>query len=649
MKELILCATLAAAHRSMTQEWICTQLSQLVRQPEAVPGEMPHCLLSRPQAEELHVWLKDTAESRDPRFCRYRRLLLRPLGTTSSALPDTSVEVKIAVGLLPAAWIYVASPLDSLLREGLEPRQVMADGQVVAMEELTPAQMRHMEQLYAVADDGLVARLPDVSLHAPTPPGVRPNRYAELEREMELLLAECFRHGDEARDCPLKLHLQLCDVHPSRLHSIASEHRQLLFGNNCTAYDPRCAFPEHGACVPVAQRKLRLVMLYPAGGVETARKLCCLLQSLTGITAVFPLPNEEEWIEYEVKDDVVDCVKQSLLVLKQRNWQRSATDMLVCYISPSGTDAVKARHLHLRTNVGLFCRNLELLCMGSFPQQAVESGKLSLYADSLASHLVAKLKGLTWMPQQLTTQDTDLVICLSHSVRRHNLLCGATFCSNQQASRLHHFVCEERHLIAFLHSDFKQAYAHFAEEHGGLRPERVVVYAYRDGDERYVADFAGLLARLLPGLRVVTALLRLSGAAYPGFFDPSSPCSMPPDGTWLSCPDDTYLLFCNDFRPDGILQPTRYPHPLEVRLRHLDANGSLVSVAPPEAEELMTQVYQLTCLNPERVERCILPVIALKTSEMVRRAHNEQDARDAAAAATGMGSGGVAEWREEVM
>lgn len=648
MKELILRATLAAVHRSMTLAWICTQLSQLVREPEAVPGVMPHCLLSRPQAEELQVWLKDTAESPDPRFCRYRRLLLRPLEITSSPLPDTSVEAKIAVGLLPAAWLYMASPLDSLLREGLEPRQVMADGRVVTMEELTPAQMRRMEQLYAVADDGLLARL-HVSLHLPAPPGVRPNHYAELEREVELLLAECFRPEGEAQGCPLRLPLQLCDVHPGRLHSIAPEHRQLLFGDRCTAYDPRCAFPEHGACVPVARRKLRLVMLYPAGGVETARKLCRLLQSLTGITAVFPLDNEEQWIEYEVKDDVVARLKQSLLLLKQRNYQ-STTDLLVCYISPSGKDAETAMRLQLHAHVSFCCRNLELLCMDSIPQKAVESGKLGKYAHSLASRLVVKLKGLSWMPQQLATQDTDLILCLSHSARRHSLLCGATFCSSQQASRLHHFVCEERHLMAFLHSDIKQAYVRFMEEHGGQPPQRIVVYAFRNVDERHVVDFAALLARLLPRLRVVTAFLRLTGADYPGFYDPSSPCCMPPDGTWVSCPDDAYLLFCNDFRPDGTLQPARYPHPLEVRLRHLDADGSFTSVTPPEAEVLMTQVYQLTCLNPERVERCVVPAIALKTSEMVRRAHNEHDALATYAAATSMDGGGVAEWRsgEEV-
>lgn len=645
MKELILRATLETVGRSTTLPWICTQLSQLVREPEEASAAPPRLLLSWPQEGELWVWLKDTAGSSDSPFCRYSRLSFRPLEISPSALPGKSAEVKIAVGLLPAAWLYVAAPLDSLLQQGLEPRQVTADGRVVTMDELTPAQMRCMQHIYAVADDGLAARLHGGSLHRPAPAGVRPNRYAELEREVHRLLEECFCPGGEAEGCPLRLHLQLCDVHPSRLHSIAPEHRLLLFGDNRTAYDPRHAFRDYGACVAIARRKLRLVMLYPAGGVEAARKLCLLLQSLTGVTSFFPVSNEEEWIEYKVKDDVVDRVKQSLLHLKQRNYNRP--DLMVCYISPSGDDAVTAQRLHLRTHVGLCCHHMELLCMDSIPQQAVEGEKLGKYADSLASRLVVKLKGLSWMPQLLITQDTDLILCLSHSVRRHHLICGATFCTDQRASKLHHFVCEERHFPAYLYSDFKQAYSHFVAEHGGQPPQRLVVYCHRHVDERPLAEFARLLARAVPRLRVVAAFLRLTGSDYPAFYDPSSPCCMPPDGTYISCPDDAYLLFCSDFRPGDALLPTRYPHPLEVRLRHLEADGSYSSVASPEAEVLMTQAYQLTCLNPERVERCVVPVIALHTDRMVRRAHREQDARDAAAAAAAasIGGGGVARWR----
>lgn len=635
MKELILHATLTVTSRDVTSSWLCTQLSMLIAEPGVVNGELPCHLWARPEEDVLEVWLKDDEPCPDSILCRYRRLAFRPLEVPLSASPGISADVPIAVSLLPPAWLYTAVPLSGLLEQGILPRRVMADGQVLPMERLDPCQMRRMDYLYAVADSELTVRLHCTS-HSPQSSGHRPNRYAELEREANLLLSGCFRQGGSAEGCALHLQPTLADVAAHRIHSIGHEYRQLLFGEACTAEDPRSAFSAHGACRPSAKRTLRLVMLYPQGGLETARCLCHLLQSLTRLIAVFPIGHEEGWIEYEMCSQTVENIRQSLLLLKQRNYNQQ--DLLVCYISPSGDDALTAGSLHLRTHVRLCCRNLELLFMDSVPRRAVEGGGLVKNSTNLASGLVVRLKGLSWVPRQILTQDTDLVICFSQSRRHHDYLCGATFCFNQKASLVHDFTCEERLFLPYLYSDFKVSLGDFQSEHGGRLPRRIVIYCYRNVDVRHLKDFARLLSESLPDIPLVAAFLQLTETGYPAFYDPDSSCRMPPDGTYVSCPDDTYLLFCNDFRPGSIRPPERYPHPLEVRLKHLKPDGSFAPVPPGEAVELMTQVYQLTSLNPERVDRCVLPVLALHTDKLLRCAHDERVAQaDAVSVAVAAG------------
>lgn len=635
MKELILHATLSVVSHEVTSSWLCTQLSLLVAGSGAEAGELPRCLLARPEEDVLEVWLKDAVPCLDHRLCRYRRLAFCSFEVTMPASGGALADVQIALSLLPPVWLYTAVPLSGLMEQDVQPRRVVIDGQVLLMEQLTPGQMRHMEHAYAVVDGELKTRL-HCCLDSPVSPGYRPNRYADLEREINLLLSSCLHRDGEVEECPLHLQTALADVAAHRLHSIGHEYRQLLFGDACTAEDPRTAFAEHGACQPSPKRTLSLVMLYPQGGLETARRLCRLLKSLAGIITVFPVGHEEDWIEYEVGDQVVERVRQSLLLLKQRRYD--CRDLLICYISPSGDDALTAQSLRLRAHVGLCCRNLELLFMDSVPRRAVEGEALRKNAVNLASGLVVRLKGLSWVPRQILTQDTDLVICFTQSHRDHDYLCGATFCFNQKASLVHEFTCEEALFLPYLYTDFKRSLGDFKREHAGRLPSRVVIYCYRDVDVRHLEGFADLMSGSFPNLPLVVAFLRLTGTGSPAFYEPSSPFRMPWDGTYVSCPDDTYLLFCNDLRPGYTRPPERYPHPLEVRLKHLEPDGSFSPVPPEEVEELMTQVYQLTSLNPERVDRCALPVLALHTDKLVRCAHDERLAQAAAISAAASAS-----------
>lgn len=56
---------------------------------------------------------------------------------------------------------------------------------------------------------------------------------------------------------------------------------------------------------------------------------------------------------------------------------------------------------------------------------------------------------------------------------------------------------------------------------------------------------------------------------------PMLPAVCRPAGTVLGCTDDTFLLFCRDFRPASGSLRAFYPYPLEIRLNHLCADGSL--------------------------------------------------------------------------
>lgn len=99
---------------------------------------------------------------------------------------------------------------------------------------------------------------------------------------------------------------------------------------------------------------------------------------------------------------------------------------------------------------------------------------------------------------------------------------------------------------------------------------------------------------------------------------PDAPGCMPPAGTVLGCTDDTFLLFCRDFRPASDSSRASYPYPLEVRLNRLCADGSLQPLPSAEADDVLVQAFQLVKANPACVDGSPLPLVLSHTDRLLR-------------------------------
>lgn len=627
MKELVLDAIVSATDQELTPHLLCAMLARhLCGQGDAVadipPADIPGRLFFQPGESILEVWFKDRIPHPDHRFSRYRCVSFRPFSVFPS--PPSGISWKIAVGLPPAVLLYTAAPLSRLDECETLPRLVVADGKVVSYESLSLRQMGRLEQIYAVVDADM-ARSLHCALHLEA--GIdHHNHYAALQEELEAMLASCFPRAQRASGDSLYVSPILSEVSSARMWRIAYEHRLLLFNESSEGDDPLREFPRYGAFMIPAYRHTRLVMLYPQGELKAAQCFSDGLSPLRSLIGLNLMKIEKNWIEYRLDDDTLDSIYQALYHLKTQC--DGATDVLLCYVSPSATDAVRARQMHLAANIRRLCRFHGFSLLPPVPLHAIHHPAMNLLVAGMASRLLAERGCFSWMPRSFTTRDTDLIIGLSllHPQPGMDFLCGGTFYFNLKNFYGCRKVLKKSLFLPQFFSLLKDSAGRFCDDHGGCLPQRIVIYCYRGVEMELLQPLADWLLRSRVEIPVVLAFVRLTAGSHPLFYDPQSPCRMPADGTCISLGDDRYQLFCNDYRPDTHQEPSRYPFPLEVCLKRLMPGGELRSLEAEEARGLLVQAYQLTCVTSGRLDRSTLPVVVSDADRLARWQQAENEA-----------------------
>lgn len=639
MKELVLHTDICATNQELTPRLVCAMLARLIcGQQDAVtpiaPTEMPGRLLFEPEEDLLEAWFEDPTPHPDSRFSRYRCISFRPFASdtapaydvatdTAPASPSACSGWKIAVALQPPILIYTAAPLAKLYDWDTLPRLVVADGKVLPYQSLSLRQMARLEHVYAVVDTEM-ARLLHCRIR--TEAGAHRNHYAALQKELDEMLASCFPHGQRTSDDMPHLSFTLSDVPHTRLCCIPAEHRRLLFNDSSEGDNPLQDFPRYGAFMIPAYRHTRLVMLYPQGEREAAQRFFDTLASFRSLIGLNLIKNEKNWVEYRMEEDPLNDIYQALYLLKTKH--DSAFDLLLCYLSPSGAHAPKARRMYLAANIRRLCRFHQFCLLPRVPLCAIGHPAIGKRVACMASRLLADRGCFSWMPRNFATLDTDLIIGLSflHPRAGMSSLCSATFYFNPKNYYGCRKVLKESLFIAYFSSLLKDSVGRFCSDHNGCLPQRIVVYCYRGLEAKLLKPLGDLLLRFQTEIPLILASVQLTAGDHPLFYDPRSACRMPADGTCISLGDDRYHLFCNDYRPDTHQEPSRYPFPLEIGLKRLLPGGELCSVEAEEARQLLVQAYQLTCVTPGRLSRSILPVVVTDADCLARRQHAENEA-----------------------
>lgn len=622
MKELLLQAALDAGHSDATPSDLCRWLVSLTGDPAAGSGSFAPKLYYTPCPGVLEVWLKDAPEQEERSVVCYRRLSFRPFPPVSASSPSASSDCRIAVEVLPAKQIYIGFPMSEMGLVGASPALVVTGGWVMPYEALSPMQIGHLDSAYAVLTPALSVRLNcsgcvEQRISAPSGP------YEALWQEVEGLLTRCFPSGGTVSGCPLHLSLHPVDVPAYRLRCIGTEHGLLQFGMSAVDADPRAGFCRYGACLPGRCHSLTLTMLYPRGQLDAARRLFGLFYPLASLIAVMPVGSMDRWIPYDADERAIDQLTQALCT--QPVTDVPAAFRLYCLVVPSGEAAAPLMGWQLSVRLRRLVLSLGALYVGAIPLHAVSSGGFGRYLPSVASRLLIQMGGVPWMPCHFASQDTDLIAGFSYSrpSQCFELFNAVTFYNDPSRGCCFDLCKTEEKFSQFFSSRFRRAYEQFLIDHRDSPPQRLVVYCHRDLPTEPLLSLVRWMVPYSEAVPVVLAQVQRTSRTMLRHYAPDAPGCMPLAGTVLVCTDDTFLLFCRDFRPASGSSRAFYPYPLEIRLNRLCADGSLQPLSSAEADGVLVQAFQLVRANTVCVDGSPLPVVLSHTDRLLCRCCQE--------------------------
>lgn len=590
MKELCLHAFFDGSASGVGRQDVCRWLALLAGMPETVGMPLPARLLCDDSADAIEIWLPVSDDcggvpggSSAEGVAVYRRVLLRPArGSGEDGEWRVGVELPADVGVCRHL------PLSELLMTGSVPQRVVMDGRVFPFGNLTMEQMRRMDEGRAVLTPQLVR-----TLGLKCPVGKR-MAYAELHREVERRLCACFPGGGEAEGCPLHVDLRLPDVPAGRIFRVPAEQFRLRFGQQGEAALPREGLERYGAFGVSPCRLLTVVMLYPEGRLEDARRLFRLLFPMAGLIGAVPSGKEDEWLAYRTDgkagdssgDSAVDGLVSALYAMQARVCGvaggsvgsfagvlmsgpacglagRPGGNRLYCYIPPEGSWEEPLRGektLHREESLRWAALSVRLrrlvrlfgsLFLGPVPLHGIGAEALGWRLPSLAADLLVQMGGVPWVAAGAEEHGGVLFAGLSCSGFRQG---GEVFCAGGfwQPSLLRcqdEVCCPSRRFGFFFGHSFRMACERFARRHEGELPDKVLIYCHPDFPQGVLRDVAAELGRYLPAVPVALARVRSMAGAPPCCYDPGADGCMPPAGTCLHMGGGRMLLFCRGALP----------------------------------------------------------------------------------------------------
>lgn len=386
MKELFLHTFFDGVARVVGQPDVCRWLATLAGVPAVGGMPLPARLLCDTCTDGIEIWTTDDGAPSAGGVTVYRRVLLRPVREE-----EDGGRWRIGVELPADVGVCTSRSLSELGMAGVVPQRVVMDGRVFPFEKLTMEQMRRMDEGRAVLTPQLAGEL---GLKCPA--GGRLS-YAELHREAERRLAACFPGGGEAEGCPLRVDLRLPDVLAERLFTVPEGRCLLRFGQQGGGRRPRQGLERHGAFRASPHRLLTVVMLYPEGRVEDARRLLGLLFPMGGLVGTMPSGKAEEWVAYRAEDAVVDYLTSTLYAMQAASGG-SAGCRLYCYIPPGAGMPAVPQGVELLVRLRRLVRSFGSFFLGPVPLHGIDAEAFGWRLPSVAASLLVQMGGVPWMP-----------------------------------------------------------------------------------------------------------------------------------------------------------------------------------------------------------------------------------------------------------
>lgn len=319
------------------------------------------------------------------------------------------------------------------------------------------------------------------------------------------------------------------------------KYRLLRFGGGNTGTDPREGFTKHGPFRFGRFRRAEVVMCYPQGEAEAARRLFRLLEEAKGLTGLTLRRDERRWLAYDAGDPTGDGLMRG--VYDSPMPADDAACRLFVLLVPSLSAGLPWRAGELFIRLRMLLPGERDFCPEPVYVHEPGSEAFARRLPALALRLLFQVGGMPWVPVHRVSPESSLLLGLSCSAPlpvTGRIFSTAFRTAADDGSYIrydcveHHPVhCEEHRFTDCLDRLFIEAYNDFLTANGASPLRRLVLCCHAGFPLEELLPFRSLVERYLPGLPVLTAQVR-SSAGTPGV----TPHLLHPSGELSPLPEE---------------------------------------------------------------------------------------------------------------
>ena len=334
-----------------------------------------------------------------------------------------------------------------------------------------------------------------------------------------------------------------------------------------------------------------------------------LYQSFPDLVTYIKQPlcfEKEDSIAFKSTSTIVEEVRNAILTkdLKQD------VCYLAIYISPiSKLNPDLSKHI-------VYYRVKELLLQRGISSQVIYKENIfdrnfQFFLPNIEIALLAKIGGIPWRLNRLTSNELIVGIGAFYSKSRKNKYVGSAFCFNNEGI-FEGFDCFLANEITMLAGSIRKAVLKYLVDHETAN--RLIIHFYKTINKKELGPIIDILKKLGLSIPVIIVSINKTESKELLAFDMSSKDLMPLSGSMVKVGKFDYLLFNN----------TRYYETSKVANReyHFPLKISFACSKPELLEdqalipELMDQVYQFSRMYWKSVSQQSLPV-TIKYPEII--------------------------------
>jgi len=448
------------------------------------------------------------------------------------------------------------------------------------------------------------------------------NRYPKYLAELESFYNVYLKNSEFISILPLSskgFHM----VSDDEIQRTNMESNDLMFGkgknvsplNGMKNYGPYKASPHNNVRFffiyhePDREKYIKVLYQYLTEGYYKTNESGELYQSFPDLVTYIKQPlyfEKEDSIAFKSTSTIVEEIRNALLTKDLKQDIR----YIALYISPiSKLNPDLSKHI-------VYYRVKELLLQRGITSQVIYKENIfnrnfQFFLPNIEIALLAKIGGIPWRLNRLTSNELIVGIGAFYSKSRKNKYVGSAFCFNNEGI-FEGFDCFLANEITMLAGSIRKAVLKYLVDHETAN--RLIIHFYKTISKKELIPIIDILNKLGLSIPVIIVSINKTESKELLAFDMSSKDLMPLSGSIVKVGKFDYLLFNN----------TRYYETSRVANReyHFPLKISFACSKPELLEdqalirELMDQVYQFSRMYWKSVSQQSLPV-TIKYPEMV--------------------------------